>query len=1110
MKCSQCQFENPTGAKFCGQCGSRFAPVCPQCGTAAPPGFKFCGECGTPLAVALALPPSSAPTPIPDRVPPPPTRAPAPHSYTPPHLATQVLQSRSALEGERKQVTILFCDLVGSTSLAEKLGPETMHSLLNRFFELALSEVHRYEGTINQFLGDGFMALFGAPIAHEDHARRAALTALGLQKLLQEHHAELGGKEELELKVRMGINTGWVVVGGIGDQLRRDYTAVGDTTNLAARFQQLAEPGSILVSEETSRFLQGAARLEPLGPVQVKGKEAPVQAFRLLSIGLLQSEQAVLGGMARSPFVGRQREMAILEEMRERSAGGEGQVVGIAAEAGAGKSRLVYEFRRRLWDSPVLFLAGRCISYASGVPYLPILYMLRNEWGIAEADDAATVAAKVAASVERAGMDAGDALPYLLQLLGVRDGTEKLSELSSQAIQARTFRILRQMILNAGGGNLVVLEIEDLHWVDKTSEDFLAFLVEGLVASRMLLLATYRSGYRPPWIEKSYATQVTLSRLNQQESQAVVRSVLGQASAQESLVGTVLGKAEGNPFFLEELARSVLEHPEVSVPDTIQGVVMARVDRLPEEHKRLLQTASVLGREFSLPLLTEVWEQEEDLTRLLSDLKRWEFFYEEPTAEEPRYLFKHALTQEAVYQTLLKSRRQALHAAAGRAFEQLHADRPEEVYDRLAYHWSEAGDAERAVRYLVLFAGEAARRYAHSEAARALREALRHCANLSEPQTDRCRLTVILRLAESLLPLARFPETLELFLANRMLVDRLGDPALSGPFYFWLAHTYSYLGDQEKAASNARLSIEAARRSGDTATEGKAWYVLCRDAFWSGRFSEGIEHGREALALLEKSDDPWWQGQAYWVAGFHHYVLGQFEEAFDKMKWAEAIWRALQDPRLDPSWSTGYFHASLGDWELGIEECQGGLERAQDPLNTAAALGFLGYALLEKGDLPKAVEALEHSTEQMRQAGMQQLLGWFSAFLAEACLRSGRADEARDYAYEALAVTEGVRFRYGSGMAQRALGHIASADGNPEEAETWLQEALESFRAIQARFEVGRTLLELVRAGSGKAAAQLDEARRIFTELRLPRYLARVERLAEAASLERSGGPNAR
>jgi class 3 adenylate cyclase/tetratricopeptide (TPR) repeat protein len=1105
MNCPRCYFENPTGMKFCGQCGARLARACPQCGAEVPPGFKFCGECGSPLHASEVSVPPVDPAP------------PAGHSYTPLHLAEQVLRSKTALEGERKQITVLFCDLVGSTSLAERLGPETMHLLLNRFFELALSEVHRYEGTINQFLGDGFMALFGAPITHEDHARRAALAALGLQKLLHEHRAELGERAGMELKVRMGINTGWVVVGGIGDQLRRDYTAIGDTTNLAARLQQLAEPGTILVSEEASRLLQGSARLEPVGPLQVKGKEAPVQAYRLLSIGILQSEQAVLGGMARSPFAGRQREMATLEELRERAAEGEGQVVGIAAQAGAGKSRLVYEFRRRLWERPVLFLTGRCISYASGIPYLPILYMLRIEWGIAETDDAAMVAAQVAASLERAGMDVQESLPYLLQLLGIQEGTERLGELSPQALQIRTFRILRQMILNAGQGNLVVLEIEDLHWVDKTSEDFLAFLVEGLVASRVLLLATYRSGYRPPWIEKSYATQIALSRLTNQESQAVVRSVLSSAEPADSLISTVLSKAEGNPFFLEELTRSLLEHPDVLVPDTIQGVVMARIDRLPEDHKRLLQTASVLGREFSLQLLTRMWGQVEEPASLLSDLKRWEFFYEEPTFEEPRYLFKHALTQEAVYQTLLKGRRQSLHAAAGQAFEWLHAGRLEDVYDSLAYHYSRAGDAEKAVSYLALFAGQAAGRYAHCEAAQALREALAHCERLPEGERGRRRLELILRLAESLLPLARFPETLEIFLEAQGLVDRLDDPLLTGPYYFWLAHTCSYLGDQEEAASNARLSIEAARRCGDAATEGKAWYVLCRDAFWSGRFSEGIEHGRESLALLERSDEPWWQGQAYWVAGFHHYVLGQFEEAFDKMKWAEAIWRALQDPRLDPSWSTGYFHASLGDWERGIEECQGGLQRAQDPLNTAAALGFLGYAFLEKGNLPRAIEALEDSTERLRQTGMLQLLGWFSAFLAEACLLAGRLDEAQDLARQALDITESVHFRYGSGMAQRALGRVSRTAGDPEGAARWLEAALESFQAIQAPFEIGRTRLELALVGgvgSEEAARQLGEARRIFTELRLPGYAEKAERLARelavAPSLERSGGPNVR
>jgi class 3 adenylate cyclase/tetratricopeptide (TPR) repeat protein len=1112
MACPQCQFENPAGMRFCGQCGAKLAALCPQCGTESLPGFKFCGECGSPLGAAPAASKVEAPAPP----------APAPEvsrsavpaqSYTPQHLATQVLQSRSALEGERKQVTVMFCDLVGSTSLAERLGPETMHLLLNRFFELALSEIHRYEGTINQFLGDGFMALFGAPIAHEDHARRAALAALGLQKLLAEHHAELGERGGLELKFRMGINTGWAVVGGIGDQLRRDYTAVGDTTNLAARLQQLAEPGAVLVSEDTSRFLQGSARLEPLPPLQVKGKEAPVRAFRLLGVGLLQSEDAILGSTARSPFVGRKREMAMLEQLREQAAAGEGQVVGIAAEAGSGKSRLVYELRHRLREQPVLLLAGRCLSYAGGMPYLPILNMLRNAWEIGEADDAVTVAHKVTTGLRRAEMEVSEALPYMLHLLGFEEGTEALAELSPQAFQARTFRLLRQMILNESRHQLVVLEIEDLHWVDRTSEEFLSLVVEGLFASRILLIGTYRSGYRPPWMEKSYATQIAIARLSDAEGEAVVRSVLRRAELPEKLVAEVLGKAEGNPFFLEELARSLVEHPGVTVPDTIQGVLMARIDRLSDEHKRLLQTASVLGREFPLNLLAAVWEQADELTPLLTDLTRWEFLYEEPTAEEPRYLFKHALTQEAVYQTLLTGRRRALHAAAGRAFEGLFASRLEDVYDALAYHFSAAGEAGKAISYLVPFAAQAARRYAHAEAEKALRDALAHCAGLPEPEADRRRMELILLLAESLLPLARFPETLELFTGQKDLLDRLADPALAGRYHFWLAHTHSYLGDQEAAAANARTSIAAARQCGDTATEGRAWYVLCRDAFWSGRFSEGILHGREAVELLERSADRWWQCQADWVAGFHHYVLGQFEQAFDRMRRAEALYLALQDPRLDPSWSTGYFHASLGDCRRGIEECKGGLERAQDPLNTAAALGFLGYAYLEQGDLPRAAEALEDSVERLRQTGMKQLLGWFSAYLAEARLLAGLPEEALGLAREALAATEAVQFHYGSGMAQRVLGRIARAAGDREAAATWLQKALETFLTLEAPFEVARTRLDLTLlagACSEAAAGQLGEARRLFAELELPVYVEKAERLAvELATPSGSAAPAA-
>ncbi len=1095
--------------KLCGECGASLSSFCPHCGSDKPPGFKFCGECGSPLGPPPGTEAGAAPALEAAQLP----RRPLVQDYTPSHLSEQVFQSRAPLEGERKQVTVLFCDLVNSTALAERLGPETMHLLLNRFFELALAEVHRYEGTINQFLGDGFMALFGAPITHEDHARRAALAALGLQKALHEHRAELGAEVGAELAVRTGLNTGWVVVGRIGDHLRMDYTAVGDTTNLAARLQQIAPPGSILASETTARLLQGAIEMEALDPVQVKGKTEPIRPHRLLGAARRPSDLAVLSGAALSPFVGRARELAALEELLAQAARGEGRVAGIAGEAGAGKSRLLYELRRRPRYEGAVWLSGHCLSYGGGTPYLPLLHLLRGGWGLAENDAPGKVAAKLRRALERSGMDAAEALPYLLRLLGIEEGTEAVAGLSPLALQTRTAAVLRQLLQNAGQGRLVVLEIEDLHWIDDSSEAFLDFLIEALPATRMLLLLTYRAGYRPRWNETPGAVEIVLRRLTDAECQAVMEGVLRRSRLPAELAGVVLEKAEGNPFFVEELTRSLLEHRspgEVSVPDTVQGVLMARIDRLPEDHKRLLQTASVLGREFSRGLVQAIWDQAEGaLPRLLADLTRWEFLYEEPAAEEPLFFFKHALTQEAVYQSLLTSRRRALHTAAGQAFEALFGERLEDVYDSLAYHFTHADQPPKAVRYLSLFAERAARGYSHAEAAKALREALAQAERLPEGERDRRAGELAVQLAHSLLPLARLAETLEVLDRHLPALERLDDPALAGPFHFWLAHTHSYLGDQDAATRHAELAIAAARRAGDTATEGRARYVLSRDAFWAGRSSDGIEHGLQAVALLERATDRWWQGQAYWVAGFHHYLLGRFADAFSAMDEARAIWRALADPRLDPSWSVGFFHASLGDCERGIAECRAGLERARDPLNTGAALGFLGYAYLEQRDLPAALAALEESVGRMRQAGMQQLLAWFSAYLAEAYLHAGRPAEAAERAAEALAVAGEVGFRYGAGLAQRALGRIAQSAGDLDEADRRFVEALESFLSVQAPFEVARTRLDRAAVAFSRgdclaAVEQLDQARRQFRELEVPFYEERAERLARELDLRPS------
>jgi tetratricopeptide (TPR) repeat protein len=863
----------------------------------------------------------------------------------------------------------------------------------------------------------------------------------------------------------------------------------------------------VLISESTWRLIHGEVQAEPLTPTQVKGKSELIQVFRVIGLGATQADQAVLGGSNLTPFVGREREVAVLDELREQAESGHGQVVGIAGEAGSGKSRLLHELRRGAWGASVAWLSGRCLSYGTGIPYLPLRHMLRNEWGISEGDSPAVVATKIREGLARTEIDAQEALPYLLRLLEVQPGTEALAELSPQALQARTFAILRQTLFRAGRGGLVLLEIEDLHWTDQTSEDFLASLIEGIAAVPLLLVLTYRSGYQARWMDKSYATQISLRRLTAKDSRIVIDSVLRSGQLPEELAQEVLDKAEGNPFFLEELTRSLLERQsqgDASVPDTIQGVLMARIDRLPEDHKRVLQTASVLGREFGLDLLQAIWDQDTPLAPLLTDLKRWEFLYDAPetaASDRPACFFKHALTQEVVYQSLLSGRRQSLHGATVRALEELYADRLQDAYDSLAYHAPRADEPEKAVEYLSRFAEKAAQSYAHAEAAKALTEALELAARLSEERRDRRILELVLQLAGSLLPLARFPEKMELLRQHGERVERLADPAVAGRYYFWLAHTHSYMGNQDEAARCARLAISEAHRCGDEATEGKAFYVLTRDAFWAGRFAQGIEDGLRAVALLDHSGERWWAGQAHWVAGFHHYVLGQFDAALESMEQAHEIWKALADPRLDPSWSTGYFYASLGDCERGIAECKGGIARAQDPLNTSAGLGFLGYAYLEKGDFPNAVKTLEDSVGRLRGTGMQQLLGWFSAYLGEARLGLTWVEEAREAALEAVAATQEVKFWYGIAIAQRAVGRIAAAAGDSGEAAARLEEALNGFLKLEVPFEVARTRLDLAalahaRGDKKKACEQLRQARAAFLSLKVPRYAEQAQALA--------------
>lgn len=1063
MQCPQCQFDNPAQMKFCGQCGTRLQLLCASCGAELPPGFRFCGQCGVPLQPAAALPqtppvPAMAPTP---GAPEPPfgsgyaptapgpgnfPTAPTGPSWTPgsapetistrPHSPQQPQIFAEAgrpvdrhpgpapAQSEIKQVSVLSAELQTRSKQGKALSAESLHALLGRFFELARAEVERFGGTLKPPSGSSLQALFGAPIAHEDHSRRAALAAVALRQRLVHELAQNDFFADVQGQLHIGLDTGSVVVGGLGD------VAVGEATERASRLQEMALADEILASDRMRDALR-----EEFDFSAAESESGDLQAFRIEEQKSAEQDLSRWHGGRLTPFVGRQREMAQLEELVSQVNARRGQVVGLIGDAGSGKSRLLYEFRRR--RKSTVYLRGRCLSYGSAIPYAPLIDMVRRASRIQDSDPASIAVAKLRQSLDTVGVSTSE-LPYFLRLLGIREGADATDHLEPLALQNQTFKAMRRMVLNASQHALVVMELEDLHWLDETSQSFLVSLVEAITAARVLLIFTWRTGYQPPWTEKSYSSQISLQRLSESDSEMILNSILKQNQDLGENAGEVLRKAEGNPLFLEELARALREQDGSgeAIPNTIQGILMARIDRLPQEHKRMLQVASVLGREFPLPLLETLWQFEGStqsgttpLASVLDDLQRWEWIYASPTDNQhPIYVFKHALIQDVSYQSLLAQRRESLHLQAARSLEERYAERLEEAYDRLIYHYPKANEPEKTVYYLRRFAERAARNNTHAEAAQALRQALEHATSLNSAQTT---IEILLELAASLLPLAAFPETLERLTEYRDTLAQCEDPSLKGRYHFWLAHTSTYLGDQDATRENAQLAIEAAREAGDEATEGQACYVLGRDGFWSGRFQAGIENSLQAVVLLERAGEPWWQGQAYWVAGFNHYVLGEFDEALDALQRAFDIGEALDDHRLDTSWSIGYAHASLGDAEQGIEFCERGLAHSQDPLNSAVATGFLGYALIQAGRLDEAIETLNRAIESLKPTGMLQILGWFAAFLAEAHLAAHHPEPAEEAARQGVEWCQKSRFLYGEALALSCLRRL-----QPEDSET--------------------------------------------------------------------------
>jgi DNA-binding winged helix-turn-helix (wHTH) protein/tetratricopeptide (TPR) repeat protein len=1010
---------------------------------------------------------------------------------------------------EHRPVAVLAIELTFPTSAVASEGwhadPWTMATRWQRLIE---DKVQGFGGVILQRAASFVLAAFGVPRALEQMPQRAVQAALAMRQLVQAAQTPSAAAPSPQL--RLAAHLGTVLLEAQAGIPSARELGVGETFALPVRLLGHARPGELLVSAAVGRQIEGEFTLQARALPSLHGS-SDSEAYAVVGQQLSLAPAARMQERTLRPFVGRHRELETLHALLGQVAHGQGQVIGIVGEPGMGKSRLLFEFclSIRGQEKPVTYLEGHCLSYRSTIPYGPVLDLLRQHCGITATDGPEAITAKVTAMLSAASMAPAEEAPYLLRLLEVPADTERLAQLSPETLQRRTFATLRQLLLRSVQQHPLVVAVENLHWIDVTSQAYFASLVEYLVGMPLLLLVTYRPGYRPPWIDKSYVTQMALQPLPPDDSRRVVAAICHETPLPPPLLHAILEKAEGNPLFLEELARVAADHGHsplsLAVPDTIQGVLRARLDRLSDATREVLQTAALLGRKAPRWLLEALWEGAGELSAHLHELQRLELLFERVEAEDTVYVFKHALIRDVAYESCPPLRRQALHAAAGGALEVRYADHPEQALELLAYHYARADAPEKAVAYLRQCADKAVQSYAHGEAVALLAEARRHAAWLPAETREQHLLELALRQSFSYHYLARFQDSLDLLLSQRERLERLGDPTLTGPYYFLLGLTYSCLSAHQQAIELTGYAVEAAQRCGDTTTLGEAYYELCFATYSLGRYQEGVDYGQQAVALLERSARQPWLSKAHLVLAFSHAHLGAFPAALASATQLEAMGEVSGDPRAQSfaALITGWCKAMQGEWEAGIAACQRGLACAPDPFSTVLATCFLGQAYLEQGDQAQAIPILQQSLRQFHQFGYRQGEGRCAALLGEAYLLHGDIAQAQDLAHQGLEISREVDNGYWVGWAQRVLGQIPLAGGQLSEADSALHAALRTFATLQARFEVGRTRLTLAALAQAQddlvaAATHLRTAHGLFETLQVPRYVERTAQLASA------------
>jgi class 3 adenylate cyclase/predicted ATPase len=1102
VKCPRCQRENPTGAKFCLECGTRFALSCTKCGTEIPVSAKFCLECGQAVGVQPSLE----------------SRFNSPESYTPKHLAEKILTSKSALEGERKQVTVLFADMKGSMELMADRDPEEARKILDPVLEHMMEAVHRYEGTVNQVMGDGIMALFGAPLAHEDHAVRACYAALRMQESVKRYAEGVRRSEGIPIQIRVGLNSGEVVVRSIGSDLKMDYTAVGQTTHLAARMEQLATPGSIVVTTDTLRLAEGYVAVKSLGPVNVKGLSEPVEVYEVTGAGAARTRLQAAATRGLTRFVGRDAEMETLRQTLEHARGGHGQVVAVVGEPGVGKSRLFYEFTHSHRTIDWLIVESGSVSYGKATPYLPLIDLLKAYFKIQDRDNQREIREKVTGKLLTLDEALKSTLPALLTLLDVAVDDKVWQGLDPAERRRRTLEAVKRILLRESQVQPLLVVFEDLHWIDSETQAFLDSLIESLPTARVLLLVNYRPEYQHNWGSKTYYSQSRIDPLPPESAREVLSALLGDDHALLPLKDLLIARTEGTPFFLEESVRTLVEMnvlvgergnyrlakpiESIQVPASVQAVLAARIDRLAPDAKQLLQSASVIGKDFSFALLHGVADlSEENLRRELGHLQAAEFIYETRLFPDLEYTFKHALTHEVAYGSLVQGRRRALHARIVEAIEKLYSDRLTEQVELLAHHASRGELWEKAVEYLHLAGKKAAARSATREAIACFEQALEALKHLPESrQTIEKAINIRVDLGPTLISTKGFgaTEVEENYTRARVLCGQFGETPQLFPVLWGLARMHDVRGELRVGRELGGELLAFAQRVQDPALLLEAHHELWANLSALGELTSARTHAEQGFALYDPQQhrhhaflygghDPgvccgYHAAEVLWLLGYPDHALRRSQESL-------ALARGLSHPSTMANvlFFAAWFHQHRGEWQTVQARVEEGktLATEQGFSRWLAQANFLqGWLLVERGQKEAGIAQMVEAVATERAGiGLARWNALFAALLAEAYRKAGQTSEGLAVVNEELANARVTECCCYEAELHRSKGELLFSHrvADDEQVESCFQKAIDVARSQSAKSWELRAAMSLSRLWHRQG--KKTEAREMLTEI---------------------------